>query len=258
MYPVEFIGRQAANPREYIRSLGEVEWKPNPLHGGRRIVEVPTRQDVETLLKKNPPGEPMWVEPGDILTRAERERVIGLIDRFATRLQEANPKLVIPTDWAELTLAELEAYDRAQAEELRKADARKKAETARATAREKTEAAAKVTAEAEKRAAEAKAAEDAARKAEAALGEPLDEEELLLSDPVEDDGTETPEKNELAGDPSLREQTEAAPPAAPAPKGGPAPPAQEADEGLEADAEPAADAKETEKARARAKRSAKK
>lgn len=97
-YLVEFIGKQKADPVEDVFGLGLVAFKPNPEYEGRRVVELKEQRQVENLLKRNPPGEPHFVEPSDLVTAEEHERLRQLVRGELRAFAEAN-NLVLPDSW---------------------------------------------------------------------------------------------------------------------------------------------------------------
>lgn len=75
-WPVEWLpSRQGESPPALdIYRHGRVVFAPLPadhLYAGRCIVWVPLREHVDTVLKKNPPGTTLYVEPPDVLSAQE-------------------------------------------------------------------------------------------------------------------------------------------------------------------------------------------
>lgn len=86
---IEYLPSQPGKsfPVVSVFGLGDVAFAPNPVYGGRLVVEVPNRKHVDLILARNPPGQQIYTEPADLMTAAEMERTLRVVDEVTRDLR---------------------------------------------------------------------------------------------------------------------------------------------------------------------------
>ena len=78
-----------------LGTKGRFECPENPAYGGRRIVELPSEEHQKAFIKKNLGGQIIFTVPTDLVSSAQREMIVEVVQEALSAQREAIKEIVL-------------------------------------------------------------------------------------------------------------------------------------------------------------------